>query len=103
MVRVNLPEYYEGCYEDASLGINPDMTYDCDWAGAEIWKVVNKNLQTTHPAAWNLIEVYQIDNKEQAVMMSEIDDKGRDLIEVVNEWLDANPDKVNQWMDQATM
>jgi len=103
LVRVNLPEYYDGCYEDASQGVNPDMAYDCDWAGAEIWKVVNKDLQNTHPAAWNLIEVYQIDNAEQAVMMSEIDDKGRDLIEVVNEWLDANPDKVSQWTDQATM
>jgi len=101
--RVYLPEYYDGCYEDASLGINPDAAYDCDWAGGEIWKVVNKNLQNTHPAAWNLIEVYSIDNLEQAQMMSEIDDSGRDLIEVVNEWLDANPDKVNQWMDQATM
>ena len=33
---VNLPEYYDGCYDDASLGINPDMTYDCDWAPAHI-------------------------------------------------------------------
>ena len=31
------------------------------------------------------------------------DDKGRDLMEVVNEWLDANPDEVQSWVDQATM
>ena len=103
MERVNLPEYFEGCHDDASLGMNPDATYDCDWAGAEIWKVVNNDLENTHPAAWNLIEVYQIDNDEQAEMMAEIDDKGRDLIEVVNEWLDNNPDKVKAWTDQATM
>ncbi len=103
MQRVFLPEYYEGCHDDASLGLNPDATYDCDWASAEIWKVVNKGLKDTHPAAWNLIEVYSIDNAEQAQIMSEVDDKGRDLIEVVNEWLDNNPDKVKQWTDQATM
>ncbi|MEM7122756.1 MAG: ABC transporter substrate-binding protein [Pseudomonadota bacterium] len=103
MERVYLPEYYDGCHDDASLGLNPDATYDCDWGGAEIWKVVNKGLQDSHPAAWNLIEVYSIDNNEQAQMMSEIDDKGRDLIEVVNEWLDNNPDKVKAWTDQASM
>ncbi len=103
MERVYLPEYYDGCHDDASLGLNPNATYDCDWGGAEIWKVVNKGLAESHPGAWNLIEVYSIDNGEQAEMMAEIDDKGRDLIEVVNEWLDNNPDKVKAWTDQASM
>ena len=101
--RVYLPEFYEGCHEDASLGMNPDATFDCDWAPASIWKMVNKELQNSHPAAWNLIEVYSIDNAEQAQMMSEIDDNGRDLVEVVNEWLDNNPDKVKAWTDAAMM
>ncbi|MBC6440177.1 MAG: ABC transporter substrate-binding protein [Rhodospirillales bacterium] len=103
LVRVMLPEYFEGCETDASLGINPDMTHDCDWSGAEIWKVANAALKNSHPQAWGLIKAYSITNLEQAQMMSEIDDKGRDLVEVVNEWLDNNPDKVQAWMDQATM
>lgn len=103
MTRVYLPEHVEGCESDPAAGIDPDVAYDCDWAAGEIWKVVNNDLQTTHPAAWNLIEVYQIDNLEQAEMLAEIDDKGRDLIEVVNEWLDANPDTVQGWIDQASM
>ena len=103
MTRIYLPEYYDGCHDDASLGLNPDATYDCDWSAAEIWKVVNKDLKNTHPAAWTLIEVYSIDNAEQAAMMSEIDDNGRDLVEVVNEWLDNNPDKVKAWTDAAMM
>lgn len=101
--RVYLPEYFDGCYEDVSLGSNPDMTYDCDWAGGEIWKIANPSLKDSHPGAWNLIEAYAITNAEQAVMMSEIDDNGRDLMEVVNEWLDNNSDKVQGWVDQATM
>ena len=101
--RVYLPEYFDGCYEDVSLGSNPDMTYDCDWAGGEIWKIANPSLKDSHPGAWNLIEAYAITNGEQAVMMSEIDDNGRDLMEVVNEWLDNNSDKVQGWVDQATM
>jgi glycine betaine/proline transport system substrate-binding protein len=103
MTRVNLPAHVEGCETDPAVGPNPDVVYDCDWASSEIWKVVNNDLQNTHPAAWKLIEAYQIDNLEQAQMMSEIDDKGRDLMEVVNEWLDANPDEVQSWVDQATM
>ncbi len=103
MERIYLPEYFEGCHDDPSLGMNPNATYDCDWASAEIWKVVNKDLENSHPAAWNLIEVYSIDNAEQAAMMSEIDDNGRDLVEVVNEWLDNSPDKVKEWTDRAMM
>jgi len=103
MQRVYLPEYEEGCLEDPALGPNPDVAWDCDWAGAEIWKVANPALEDSHPGAWGLIDAYSITNAEQAQMMSEIDDKGRDLIEVVNEWLDNNPDKVQAWMDQATM
>ena len=101
--RVYLPEYFDGCYEDASMGMNPEATYDCDWAGGQIWKVARPGLKESHPGAWALIEAYSIDNGEQALMMSEIDDKGRDLLEVVNEWLDANSDKVQSWIDQATM
>lgn len=101
--RVFLPEHFDGCHDDASLGLNPDMTYDCDWAGGEIWKIANPSLQESHPGAWRLIEVYSITNAEQAQMMSEIDDKGRDLEEVVNEWLDNNSEMVQGWMDHATM
>jgi glycine betaine/proline transport system substrate-binding protein len=99
MTRVYLPDYYDGCHDDASLGMNPDATYDCDWDTVTIWKMVNKDLHNSHPAAWNVIEAYQITNAEQAAMMAEIDDNGRDLVEVVNEWLDANPDKVKDWTD----
>lgn len=101
--RVYLPEYYEGCHDDPSLGINPELTWDCDWAGGEIWKVANPGLEQSHPGAWGLIEAYSIDNAEQAWMMSEIDDEGRDLLEVVNEWLDANSDRVEAWIDRASM
>ncbi len=101
--RVFLPEYFDGCYEDASLGINPDDTYDCDWASSAIWKVANPSFADSHPAAWRLIEHYSITNSEQAVMMASIDDEGRDLFEVVNEWLDNNADKVQGWIDHAMM
>ncbi len=36
-------------------------------------------------------------------MMSEIDDKGCDLTEVVREWLDNNSGTVEGWIDQASM
>ena len=103
MTRVYLPEHVEGCETDPAVGPNAEVVYDCDWAPGSIWKVVNNGLKDSHPGAWNVIEAYQITNLEQAEMMSEIDDKGRDLMEVVNEWLDAHPDKVQAWMDQATM
>lgn len=103
MVPVVLPDYFENCETDPALGMNPDATFDCDWPAAPVLKVANPMLQETHPAAWKLLEAYSIDNHEQAQMMLAIDQNGRDLTEVVTEWLDANPDRVQAWIDSATM
>lgn len=103
LVPVVLPDYYEGCETDASLGMNSDAVFDCDWPAAPVIKIANPALETSHPAVWKLLEVYEIDNAEQARMMLEIDENGLDLVEVVTEWLDAHPERVQSWIDAAAM
>ena len=39
-----------------------------------------------------------MENIDQAKMLVEVDIKKRDVKEVVNEWLDNNPDKWKSWL-----
>ena len=39
-----------------------------------------------------------LQNIDQAKMLVEVDQNGRDVKEVVNEWLDNNPDKWKSWL-----
>ena len=43
-------------------------------------------------------ERMKLDNLDQAKMLVEVDIKKRDVKEVVNEWLDNNPDKWKSWL-----
>ena len=54
--RLALPPYEAGCYEDASVGVNPDATYDCDWERGYIKKMAWKGMADKWPAAHKLLE-----------------------------------------------
>ena len=43
-------------------------------------------------------EKMSLQNIDQAKMLVEVDIKKRDVKEVVNEWLDNNPDKWKSWL-----
>jgi glycine betaine/proline transport system substrate-binding protein len=43
-------------------------------------------------------ERMRFENIDQAKMLVEVDIKKRDVKEVVNEWLDNNPDKWKSWL-----
>ncbi len=100
--KVELPPYEEGCYDDPAVGINPDATYDCDWLRGHIMKTAWKGMAEKWPAAYELLKNYTLTNDDQNPMMKAIDQDGRDMIEVVNEWIDANQSRWQPWIDAAT-
>ena len=99
---VELPAYYDGCYEDASGGVNPNAAYDCDWARGHINKIGWAGMEKTWPAAYRFLSNYQLANKDQIPMMSAIDVKGGDLDEVVKAWVGDNEATWRPWVDAAT-
>ena len=103
MAIVNLPPHEAGCYDDASWGLNPNATYDCDWELGYIKKMVWIGMEEKWPAAFRLLKNYKLNNAAQNAMMAEIDVKGRPVEEVVAEWLDANEGTWRPWVDQAMM
>ena len=99
---VSLPAYEDGCYDDASVGVNADVTFDCDWARGHINKIGWIGLEEKWPAAYELLQSYQLRNSDQIPMMKRIDQDGDDLEAVVAEWMESNEAVWSPWVRQAT-
>ena len=49
---VQFPEYSAECYNDPSVGVNPDMAYDCGKPRGPIWKVAWAGVKDKWPGAY---------------------------------------------------
>ena len=54
-----------------------------------------------HPEVVELIKNFRLTNAEQAPMILAIDVDGRDMEEVVAEWLKDNEDKWKSWLPEG--
>ena len=73
----------------------------CGFEQASISKIANKDFAEAYPGAAALYEAFSIDNDTQNSLMNEIDQKGRDLEEVISEWVDANEETWSAWVEAA--
>ena len=71
----------------------------CGFQQASIDKIINKEFAEANPGAAAIFEAVSIDNDVQNALMLEIDQKGRDLEEVVAEWIDANEETWTPWVE----
>ena len=99
---VDLPEFFEGCFDDPSGGMNPDATYDCDWKSGHTFKVAWIGMADKWPAAHAFLSAYQMTLDDQLPMLAAVDNNGEDLSTVVNGWIDANEAVWKPWVDAAT-
>ncbi len=94
---IEFPSYTEECYSDPSWGINPDMAYDCGKPRGWIKKVGWKDGEGKWPCAYSAVRGFHIENDAMGNMVAEVDLEGRDLNEVVGEWMDNNKDTWQAW------
>ena len=73
----------------------------CGFQQASVDKIANREVASKWPGAYKLLEEMSIDNTTQNALMLEIDNKKRDLDEVVAEWLAANEATWSPWLDAA--
>jgi glycine betaine/proline transport system substrate-binding protein len=99
---VSLPSYQAGCHDDASVGVNPNATWDCDWERGYIKKMAWIGMKNKWPAAHAILSAYTLRNQDQIPMMNAIDQQGRKIEEVVKEWVNANEATWKPWVDAAT-
>ena len=98
---LSLPPYEAGCNEDASVGVNPDATWDCDWERGYIKKMAWKGMADKWPGAAKLLAAYTLTNADQIPMMNAIDQDGKKLETVVADWIVANESTWKPWVDAA--
>jgi len=99
---VELPAFEAGCYDDASVGVNADATYDCDWERGYIKKMAWEGMAGKWPAAAKLLENYTLTNADQIPMMNAIDQDGKKLEEVVAAWVADNEATWKPWVEAAS-
>jgi len=73
----------------------------CGFEQASVVKVAWSGFEEKWPAAYKMLSLYSQTNAEQNAAILEIDNKGRDLDEVVAEWLANNEEKWQGWIDAA--
>lgn len=98
---VQLPEYDPACTEDPSWGVNPDATWDCGIEAPGTIKIVWSGMADKWPAAYRLLELYQITNDVQIPLMKSIDVDGADLEQTVSDWVDQNESVWRPWVEEA--
>lgn len=97
---IEFPEYSAECYADPSVGVNPDMAYDCGKPFGEIWKTAWIGMKDTWPVAHQVAAAYTIDAKELGLLGAEVDLEGRSIEEVAAEWVAANEATWRAWAGQ---
>ena len=96
---VQFPEYSPECYNDPSVGVNPDMAYDCGKPRGPIWKVAWAGVKDKWPGAYSAIKNFKLDNDEMGKMITAVDLEGKDLNTVVADWLAANESRWKAWLN----
>ncbi len=95
---VEFPPYTPECYSDPSVGVNPDLAYDCGKPRGPIWKAAWAGLKDKWPGAYQTIEAYKISNEEMSAMVGEADLQGVPIDTVVANWMAANKDRWSAWI-----
>ena len=97
---VEFPEYFEGCHEDASLGVNTELTHDCGNPKGGYLKIgVWEGLPEKDPRAYAIIQNINFTNLDIAVMSKLVDVDKMELAEAATKWMDDNEAKWKPWLN----
>ncbi|MEJ7756478.1 MAG: ABC transporter substrate-binding protein [Nocardioidaceae bacterium] len=91
LVKVDLPEYYQGCDDDSSK-------VDCDYEVTELQKIVSTEWADSGSSSVDLVENFQWTNDDQNVVAGYISIDGMEPEDAAAKWIEENPEKVAAWM-----
>lgn len=95
---IEFPEYSVECYNDPSVGINPDAAYDCGKPVGPIWKVAWSGVEEKWPGAVAAIKAFDIGNEAMGALITQVDLDGVSVDDAVAEWLSANEETWSGWI-----
>lgn len=99
---VDLPPGTPECYEDASVGPNPNATSDCDFLPTRVFKITWSGFADQWPAAAEILGAYQLSTEDQQPMMGMVDNDGMSVEEVAAAYLADHADAVAAMIAAAT-
>lgn len=95
---IEFPPYSKECYADASVGMNPDMAYDCGKPTGPIWKVAWEGVAEKWPGAAQAIKAFSINNDDMGAMVAAVDLEGGSVEATADAWLAANKGTWSSWI-----
>ena len=94
LVKVNLPPYTEGCDADPAK-------VACDYPKYDLNKIVATKFVEATARRYKLVKAFSWTNDDQNVVAKYIAEDKMDPEQAAQKWVDANPDKVNAWLQAA--
>jgi glycine betaine/proline transport system substrate-binding protein len=92
LVKVDLPPYTEGCDADPAK-------VACDYPPYKLNKLISKKFADSGSPAVGLVKKFSWTNDDQNLVSTDIAEKGLDPEAAAKKWVEANPDKVNAWLN----
>ena len=100
---VEFPEYFEGCREDASKGVNPNTTHDCGNPKDGYLKIgVWEGFPGKNPEAYAIVQKINFSNLDIAVMSKLVDIDKMEVEDAATKWMDDNEAKWRAWVDGSS-
>ena len=73
----------------------------CGFQQAKVQKVVWSGFKEKWPAAYKMFQALDITNADENAAILEVDNKGRPVEDVANEWIASNKSRWQPWIDSA--
>jgi glycine betaine/proline transport system substrate-binding protein len=97
LAEVKLPPRFKDCKDDAKEGGDPAQ-YKCAYDVTIINKVFSKKFATSGSPAYPVLKKMKLTNDDQEQVAKSIAGDKEDPDQAGQDWVKANPDKVNSWL-----
>jgi glycine betaine/proline transport system substrate-binding protein len=98
LAEVQLPERFEGCKDDAKAGGDVEQ-YKCAYDVTVIEKLFSKKFADSGSPAYDVLKKMTLTNEDQEQVAKAIAGDKVDPEKAGRDWVEANPDKVEAWLN----
>lgn len=96
---VEFPVYFDGCFDDASKGINPNATYDCgNPPHGYLKKTAWDGMKKKWPSAYKVLRKISFTNPQIAEMAKLVDIDDLEPEDAASAWLKKNKKTWQSWL-----
>jgi glycine betaine/proline transport system substrate-binding protein len=97
LAEVQLPERTQGCKDDAKAAGDVEQ-YKCAYDVTIINKLFSKEFAESGSPAYDVLSKMKLTNEDQEAVAKAIAGDKKDPEQAAQEWVDANQDKVQEWL-----